>query len=187
MGYDVHRINFNGGDLLFGSLKGTVSFSQDLAVWPKYLEDKLVEWNVTDIILFGDCRPLHREAVRLATLRGVRVYVVDEGYIRPNWVTVEKGGVNGNSSLPRDPSWYRNAVLDVPEWDPGVPVVGSFRRRAFEDVAYNVASVALRLAFPQIPHAPVRGIRLSNMPDGCASSLRNLPRNGGRIAVCIGL
>ena len=147
MGYDVHRVNFNGGDLLFGSLKGTVSFSQDLALWPKYLEDKLVEWNVTDIILFGDCRPLHKEAVRLATLRGVRVYVVDEGYIRPNWVTVEKGGVNGNSSLPRDPSWYRNAVLDVPEWDPGVPVVGSFRRRAFEDVAYNVASVALRWRF----------------------------------------
>jgi capsular polysaccharide export protein len=149
MGYDVHRINFNGGDLLFGAFKGAVNFSQDLSAWPKYLEDRLVEWNVTDIILFGDCRPLHKEAVRLATLRGVRVYVVDEGYIRPNWVTVEKGGVNGNSSLPRDPSWYRSAVLDVPEWDPGAPVVGSFRRRAFEDVAYNVASVALRWRFPK--------------------------------------
>jgi capsular polysaccharide export protein len=149
MGYDVHRINFNGGDLLFGSLKGAVNFSQDLAVWPQYLEDRLIEWNVTDIILFGDCRPLHKEAVRLATLRGVRVYVVDEGYIRPNWVTVEKGGVNGNSSLPRDPDWYRNTVRNVPEWDPGMPVDGSFRRRAFEDVAYNVASVALRWRFPK--------------------------------------
>ena len=149
MGYDVHRINFNGGDLLFGRLKGSVSFAQDLTVWPKYLEDRLIEWNVTDIVLFGDCRPLHKEAVRLATLRGVRVYVVDEGYIRPNWVTVEKGGVNGNSSLPRDPDWYRNAVSDVPEWNPGQPVVGSFRRRAFEDVAYNVASVALRWRFPK--------------------------------------
>lgn len=149
MGYDVHRINFNGGDVLFGPLKGSVSFTQDLAAWPQYLEDRLVEWNVTDIILFGDCRPLHKEAVRLATLRGVRVYVVDEGYIRPNWITVEKGGVNGNSSLPRDPDWYRNAVSDVPEWDPGLPVVGSFRRRAFEDVAYNFASVALRWRFPK--------------------------------------
>jgi capsular polysaccharide export protein len=90
---------------------------------------------------------LHKEAIRVAILRGVRVYVVDEGYIRPNWVTVEQGGVNGNSSLPRDPTWYRNAVLAVPEWDAGKPVGGSFRRRAFEDVAYNFASVLLQWRF----------------------------------------
>jgi capsular polysaccharide export protein len=147
MGYEVHRVNFNGGDWLFGPFKGSVNFAKDISVWPQFLEQRLLDWKVTDIILFGDCRPLHKEAIRVAILRGVRVYVVDEGYIRPNWVTVEQGGVNGNSSLPRDPKWYRNAVLEVPEWDPGKPVGGSFRRRAFEDVAYNVASVLLQWHF----------------------------------------
>jgi capsular polysaccharide export protein len=147
-GHDVHRINFNGGDKLFWLRSGSVDFRGDLKVWPQFLEERLAEWGVTDIILFGDCRPLHREAVRVASLRGIQVFVVDEGYIRPNWVTMEMGGVNGNSPLPRDPDWYRNAALDTPQWSGGLPARGSFQRRAIEDVAYNVASVGLWWRFP---------------------------------------
>jgi len=147
-GHDVHRINFNGGDKLFWLRSGSVDFRGDLKAWPQFLEERLAEWGVTDIILFGDCRPLHREAVRVASLRGIQVFVVDEGYIRPNWVTMELGGVNGNSPLPRDPDWYRNAALDTPHWSGGLPAPGSFQRRAIEDVAYNVASVGLWWRFP---------------------------------------
>ncbi len=147
-GNDVHRINFNGGDRLFWPRPGGVDFRQDIKAWPQFLEDRLIEWGVTDIILFGDCRPLHREAVRVASLRGIQVFVVDEGYIRPNWITMERGGVNGNSPLPRDPDWYRTAATDMPPWSGGLPAPGSFRRRAVEDVAYNVASVLLAWRFP---------------------------------------
>jgi capsular polysaccharide export protein len=147
-GHDVHRINFNGGDRLFWMRQGAVDFRQDLKAWPQFLEERLVAWGVTDIILFGDCRPLHREAVRVASLRGIQVFVVDEGYIRPNWVTMELGGVNGNSPLPRDPDWYRNAAIDTPAWSGGLPAPGSFQRRAFEDVVYNIASVLLAWRFP---------------------------------------
>lgn len=147
-GHDVHRINFNGGDKLFWMRPGAVDFRGDLKVWPQFLEQRLAEWGVTDIILFGDCRPLHKEAVRVASLRGIQVFVVDEGYIRPNWVTMELGGVNGNSPLPRDPDWYRNAAKDTPAWSGGLPAPGSFQRRAVEDVIYNVASVGLGWRFP---------------------------------------
>jgi capsular polysaccharide export protein len=147
-GHDVHRINFNGGDKLFWMRPGAVDFRGDLKVWPQFLEERLTAWGITDIILFGDCRPLHREAVRVASLRGVQVFVVDEGYIRPNWVTMELGGVNGNSPLPRDPDWYRNAANDTPAWNGGLPAPGSFQRRAVEDVLYNVAAVSLWWRFP---------------------------------------
>jgi len=147
-GHDVHRINFNGGDKLFWLRPGAVDFRGDLKAWPQFLEERLAEWGVTDIILFGDCRPLHKEAVRVASLRGIQVFVVDEGYIRPNWVTMELGGVNGNSPLPRDPDWYRNAAKDTPAWSGGLPAPGSFQRRAIEDVIYNVASVGLGWRFP---------------------------------------
>ncbi|HEX4506122.1 MAG TPA: capsular biosynthesis protein [Alphaproteobacteria bacterium] len=147
-GHDVHRINFNGGDKLFWLRSGAVDFRGDLKAWPQFLEQRLAEWGVTDIILFGDCRPLHKEAVRVASLRGIQVFVVDEGYIRPNWVTMELGGVNGNSPLPRDPDWYRNAAKATPAWSGGLPAPGSFQRRAVEDVIYNVASVGLGWRFP---------------------------------------
>jgi capsular polysaccharide export protein len=148
-GHDVHRINFNGGDKLFWIRPGAVDFRQDLKAWPQFLEERLIAWGVTDIILFGDCRPLHREAVRVASLRGIQVFVVDEGYIRPNWVTMERGGVNGNSPLPRDPDWYRTAAAETPAWSGGLPAQGSFQRRAFEDVMYNVATVLLAWRFPE--------------------------------------
>jgi capsular polysaccharide export protein len=147
-GHAVHRVNFNGGDRLFWPLSGAVDYTGDLKGWPDFLERLLSGRQVTDIILFGDCRPLHREAIRVAILRGILVHVFEEGYLRPNWITLEPGGVNGHSSLPRDPAWFRAAAADLPPWDGGLEVRGSFFRRATEDVAYNVATVLLEWRYP---------------------------------------
>jgi len=147
-GHPVHRVNFNGGDQLFWRLPGAVSYRWGLKGWAEFLEAHLTKWTVTDIVLFGDCRPLHREAVRIAKLRGIRVYVFDEGYIRPNWMTMELGGVNGFSMLPHDPAWFRAAAARLPAFNGGSPVVSNFSRRAFEDVAYNVATASLMLLYP---------------------------------------
>jgi len=61
----------------------------------------------TDLILLGDWRPLHSEAVLLARQRGIRVWVFEEGYLRPNNLTLEEGGVNAASPLPRDAKGVR--------------------------------------------------------------------------------
>jgi len=147
-GHAVHRINFNGGDRAFWRLAGAVDFRGREHEWPEFLDRLVVDKAVSDIILFGDCRPLHRAAIRLASLRALRVHVVEEGYMRPDWITFEEGGVNGYSSLPRDPDWYRERVRGLPEWERPPKVPGSFRRRAFEDVLYNVASMAGMWRFP---------------------------------------
>ncbi|MEP4434380.1 MAG: hypothetical protein ABJ349_19385 [Hyphomicrobiales bacterium] len=49
--------------------------------------------------MYGDTRPVHSNAVRLARARGITVHVFEEGYLRPYWVTYERGGSNGNSRL----------------------------------------------------------------------------------------
>jgi capsular polysaccharide export protein len=142
-GHRVHRIHFNGGDRIFWKCSKAVSvdYRDHLDQWPDFLAVHLSKWNITDVLLFGDCRPLHREAVRLARLRGLRVHVFEEGYLRPNWVTLEHGGVNGYSSLPRDSSGLQQAAANLPEWTGGIPVRNDFLRRAFEDVIYNCALV----------------------------------------------
>ena len=147
-GHGVHRVNFNGGDRVFWRLPNSVDFCGREYEWPHFLDQLITERAVSDLILFGDCRPLHRAAIRLAAERRVLVHVVEEGYVRPNWITFEEGGVNGNSSLPRDPDWYRERARDLPPWQPPPPVPGQFRRRAFEDVLYNFASMAAVLHFP---------------------------------------
>ena len=113
-GHAVHRVNFNGGDRLFWRLPGAVDYSGRLADWPAFLDRLLAERQITDIILFGDSRPVHRTAIPVARARGIAVHVVEEAYLRPGWITFERDGVNANSTLPRDPAWYREQAAQLP-------------------------------------------------------------------------
>ncbi|MGC2199852.1 MAG: capsular biosynthesis protein [Stellaceae bacterium] len=147
-GHAVHRVNFNGGDRAFWRLPGAVDFCGRAEEWPDFLDRLIVDNGISDIILFGDCRPLHRATIRVAEGRLVRTHVVEEGYLRPDWITFEEGGVNGHSALPRDPSWYRERARSLPAWRDPPPVPGSFRRRALEDVLYTTASMSGMWRFP---------------------------------------
>ena len=59
-GHAVSRVNFNGGDRAFWRLPGAVDFCGRPEEWPEFLDRLIVERAISDIILFGDCRPLHR-------------------------------------------------------------------------------------------------------------------------------
>jgi capsular polysaccharide export protein len=76
--------------------------------------------DVTDLIVFGDSHPYCAGAIDEACRQNVRVHVLEEGYFRPNWVTLERGGVNGCSRLPRDPQAYRWAAARQPPRQPAV-------------------------------------------------------------------
>ena len=147
-GHLVRRVNFNGGDRAFWRLPGAVDFTGRSEEWPDFLDDLLARTAIGEIVLFGDCRPPHRAAIALARRRGVGVRVVEEGYLRPGWITFEAGGVNANSSLPRDPSWYRERARALSPWREPPACAGSFRRRAAEDLLYALSSFAARRRFP---------------------------------------
>src|SRR5713226_7191493 len=148
-GHHVHRINFNGGDRVFWRRPGAIDYRGGLEDWPEFLATCLADWSITDIILFGDCRPLHRVAIQVAARRGIRVHVFEQGYLRPNWITLEQGGVNGHSSMPRDPAWFMETARGLQI--PGAEQLtgGSFLRRATEDVLYNVATFLLAWRYPR--------------------------------------
>lgn len=147
-GHTVYKINFNGGDRLFWHLPGGIDYRGSLEDWPEWLEQVLRERGITDVALFGDCRDHHMPAIRLCRELGVPVHVFEEGYVRPDWVTLELGGVNGHSSLPRDPAWYRETAAALPPVPPHAQVPSSFRRRAAEGLAYNAADVLTRWHYP---------------------------------------
>jgi capsular polysaccharide export protein len=96
----VWRVGFNAGDAAFwGTAPGFIPFQADTKVWPQTLTGLLEQLNITDIVLYGDTRPVHAEAVRQAKAAGLRVHVFEEGYMRPYWVTYEREGSNGHSAL----------------------------------------------------------------------------------------
>ena len=100
-GHVVQRINLSGGDWLFWRRPGAINYRGRFPDWREFLGGSLHDLNVTDVVLFGDCRPYHRVALDLARSRGIEVHVFEEGYFRPEWITVEKDGTNGYSGLPR--------------------------------------------------------------------------------------
>jgi capsular polysaccharide export protein len=147
-GCGVHRVNFNGGDLIDWPLPGAVSYSGRPAGWPSFLARLLRERSITDIVLFGDCRPWHRAARAAAEGLGVQVHVFEEGYLRPDWVTLERGGVNGFSPLPSDPAWYRAAARRLPPLHLAPPLPSSMRARVTATLRYYAAVLLLSWRFP---------------------------------------
>lgn len=143
-GHSVYKINFNGGDRLFWRLPGGIDYRGTLEDWPDALAQILADKQITDVILFGDCRDHHMIATKECRERGIPVHVFEEGYIRPDWVTFERDGVNGHSTLPRDPQWYRDTAAKLPPLPEHRQVPSSFRRRATEGLAYNAADVLTR-------------------------------------------
>ena len=147
-GHEVYKANFNGGDKLFWRLPNGIDYRGSLSDWPDALAAIIRERAITDVTLFGDCRPHHAVAIKVCREMGIPVHVFEEGYIRPDWVTLELGGVNGHSSLPRDPAWYRATAATLPPVPEHRQVASSFRRRATEALAYNTADVLTRWHYP---------------------------------------
>lgn len=98
-GAQVSRVGFNRGDQAYWGSEGYVPFTEAQSDWPARCAALLDQHAISDLVLYGDTRFVHAEAVKLAKARGVCVHVFEEGYLRPWWVTYERGGSNGNSRL----------------------------------------------------------------------------------------
>lgn len=106
------------------------------------------------IVLFGDSRPYHRQAIMVALRAGVPVSCFEEGYVRPNFITCEWDGNNALSPL-RRPQPARSASSSLPV----EPVRGNlFRAMTLFAVRYYLAKTAGAVFFRGNIHHRSRGI-----------------------------
>ena len=99
-GAEVWRVGFNRGDRAFWPTSSTyIPFRGKAADWPMAFRMVVAEKFITDIVVYGDTRAVHAEAITAAKALGLMVHVFEEGYLRPHWVTYERGGSNGHSRL----------------------------------------------------------------------------------------
>lgn len=148
-GHRVFRINFNTGDTVYWGKRPAWAFRGRLDQLPTFLHEKIVTHGITDVVLFGDRRPIHLPLTESDTRQRVRTHVFEEGYFRPYWVTLERDGVNANSNIPRDVTWIREAAKHLPDHGDGTPFVSSLRIRALHDMAYHLCNVANLFLFPR--------------------------------------
>lgn len=96
----VWRAGFNAGDEFFWSDPSHfIRHGGTPQEWPAHLDRIIADKRVTDIVLYGDVRPVHAAARAACRAHGLLLHVFEEGYLRPFWITYERGGSNGNSAL----------------------------------------------------------------------------------------
>ena len=158
-GCGVWRVGFNQGDrLMWGLRKGYIPYRGAAQDWPEALSGLIARHAITDIVLYGDTRPVHVTAVRLADDMGLTVHVFEEGYIRPFWVTYERGGSNGHSRLMRMALPEMQTALAARAADLPMPPArwGEMRQHIFWGAIYHFAVLVANRSYRALgPHRDI--------------------------------
>lgn len=85
----VFKINFNLGDDLFYCSE-VFRFKGKIEELQNYLENIFIKTSTEAVFLFGGYREIHVEAASIAKKMKIDIWVFEEGYIRPNYITLEK-------------------------------------------------------------------------------------------------
>lgn len=147
-GWRVTRINLSLGDWLFWHGEHAISYRGSQARWARFIEEFMQRERVTDLLLLGEKRRYHHEAVDIALRLGVKVTVTDFGYLRPDWITFERNGMSGGSLFPRDPEKIRALAeqCDVLDWQ--ARFADNAWQMARGDLLYNFANLLFGFVYP---------------------------------------
>jgi len=157
-GIPVTRVKFNTGDDL--RARGGVSFRGRLDEFGPFLFRLMRREAITDVVYFADRLPYHRIAERVAHAVGATPYAVENGYLRPDWLTLEPGGMGAFSRFPTDRA-HINAIADgAPPIDDRVLYRHSFSTEAYYDVSHTLTRLIGSGRYPHYerdrPNHPLR-------------------------------
>ncbi len=139
-GGEVWRVGFNAGDHAFWfDAPGYIPFHDPPDAWPDRFRALIDTHAITDVVLYGDTRPIHAHATAIARAAGLTVHVFEEGYLRPFWITYERGGVNGHSRIMDMTVAQMQAALAPLDMDlPDAPARwGDMRQHVFYGAIYH--------------------------------------------------
>jgi capsular polysaccharide export protein len=148
-GAQVRRVAFQGGDVYDSQVLEPITFKQALQDWPAYFEQLLQQHTIDCVVLFGQSRKHHHAAIQLCKSQGIDVVVLEEGYFRPGYITMELGGVNGFSQTLQRYHW-----APTPETAPLTPDISPrhFQKMAWQASLHYQAMWQARHEFAQYKH-----------------------------------
>jgi capsular polysaccharide export protein len=153
-GTKVRRVAFQGGDEKDCQLYQPDRFCGTLAEWPAHLASLIGTWSPDCIVLFGQSRRYHKTALERARAIDLPVVVMEEGYFRPGFVTMELGGVNGYSTTLDRFVWRGDDGAAPPPSEAIGPEISPmhFQKMAWHASQHYVALHENRHRFPHYEH-----------------------------------
>ncbi|MCF3933907.1 capsular biosynthesis protein [Acuticoccus sp. M5D2P5] len=100
------------------------------------------------VLMHSERRPYHLEAAQEARARGIDVLVTELGYLRPDWMTLERNGNSVDSLFPTDPDAIRRIAAEAPEVDTAVRYPRQAGLETVDDLQNNLSNVFLWFLYP---------------------------------------
>jgi capsular polysaccharide export protein len=151
-GAQVHRVVFQAGDRLDCQALEPLVFRGTLEDWPGFLGRLMTSHGIDCVALFGQSRPHHVAALEASRRAGVPAVVLEEGYVRPGFATVELEGVNGHSTTLDRYRWCSGPGEDEPVWPSSDAPSGLAARMAWHAVRHYLALGLLPTLNPHYVH-----------------------------------
>jgi capsular polysaccharide export protein len=147
-GHRVLRINLCIGDWWYWRGRPAVNYRGRLADWEGYLRALIEHEGVTDLLYYADRLPYHRVAIRVGEELGLYLVTYELGYLRPDWITLERRGMSSQSHFPTDPKQVRTIARQAPPPDLTPRYRFTFFQEAYNDVLFNLSNFFLFFLYP---------------------------------------
>ena len=154
-GAKVFRIGFNAGDEFFAKTKRYTAYKDKPKNWTNFIKSFFITNKIDKLFVFGDCRFYQKIAIEIAKELDIQIYVFEEGYIRQNFITLEKYGVNGYSFQPKNRDFYDNLKLEdslLTEIKESVKFKSTFIKMAREAIIYYWIANLFYFKYPNYIH-----------------------------------
>jgi capsular polysaccharide export protein len=143
-GNTVFRTVCEGGEYLETPSQCRIVYRRRDGDWKRFLRGVLRRNKVDAVITFNDTLPRNRAALELADELQLHSFVLENGYLRPYWVTLERDGVNGFSRLPRDPEVYLDPRLGAGEPVRDRMFPAGLRPHVIHTITHFLAAIAFK-------------------------------------------
>ena len=143
-GGEVFRTVCEGGEYRETPSHCRVIYRHRDGDWKRFIRGVVRRKKVDAVITFNDTLPRNRGALEIAEEFGLHSFVLENGYLRPHWVTLERDGVNGFSRLPRDPDVYLEARQAVQEPVDNRQFPAGLRPHVIHTIAHFTAAIAAK-------------------------------------------
>jgi len=151
-GANTHKIGLNAGDWLFANKSNYIAYKDTRSNWKFFIRDFLQNYKIDKVFLFGDCRFYQSVLIKEAQKMDVEVFVFEEGYVRPDFVTLEKWGVNNFSLIPRDPHFYNLLNEEQFLYTKIKPTRPSHSKMVWSAALYYIFAYIGKIQYPYYEH-----------------------------------
>ena len=149
-GANTYKIGFNAGDSLFSNHYNYTPYRDTMDNYSAFITDFLNEKKIDKIFLFGDCRFYQSVSIKIATKLGIEVFVFEEGYIRPNYITMEMYGVNDFSHISRDAEFYKQ--VETSDMQKAKDAGYNQTKMIISSIVYYLTSNIFQFRYPNYTH-----------------------------------